>query len=63
MIEIKRKFSEKELNLLKCRLDRRGGMVKAAKKTGIHRETIRRVMISGVCNEKTASIIREKLLS
>lgn len=62
MILIKPKLSVSELNALRERLDRRGGMNEAAELTGLSRGTIHKVMISGVCSENTARIIRRKLL-
>lgn len=62
MIHIKPKFSGKELEILRERLDRRAGIAEASRITGINRNTIRQVMIGGVCSDKTAKAIKEQFL-
>lgn len=63
MITISPQLTNKELNLLREYIDQRGGVNLAAKKIGIHRNTVRLAVVSGVVSEDTAKKIRSFLKS
>lgn len=56
---IKPKLSGEELEIFRQRLDCRGGMIKAAKATGLTRVTISRIMLAGTGSDKSIEKIRK----